>query len=264
VRHVGKSGYRSQRFRRNLTRGDPVRHRLSRQRQDAPLGHAPRSGGVIRARHRHFRGKLGLFSMREISAYRSSGVCSKRRRFACGRRRWRARGRSLPSITATAASAAASPLERALSFKRSFPASSHRRTISSSDNRRATGYAESSPNDHSSSAIVHLSVSTRVTPGSRPNASRRTPSPRLNTTRVPRAIRCNSGRPLRARERDQRILRRSMRGRPWTASADHSQTGPIPAHTRNEPPIRRLSCAAIALVDSSRRPDSNRGPLHYE
>jgi uncharacterized protein YndB with AHSA1/START domain len=89
-------------------------------------------------RQRHFSSKLGLSSIRETSAYRSSGVCSKRRRLACGRRRLRARGRWLPSITATAASAVASPLERALSFKRSPPARSHRRTMSSSDSWRAT------------------------------------------------------------------------------------------------------------------------------
>jgi hypothetical protein len=135
--------------------------------------------------HRHLSGKRGLSSMRGISAYRCSGVCSKRRRFACGRRRLRARGRLLPSINATAASAAASPLERALSFKRSFPASSHRRTMSSSDNRSATGYSESSPNDYSSSAIVHLSVSTTVTPGSRPNTGRTAPKARLTPLEYP-------------------------------------------------------------------------------
>ena len=62
----------------------------------------------------------------------------------------------------------------------------------------ATGYNESSPNDHSSSAIVHLSVSTRVTPGSRPNASRRPPRTHLTQLEYPERPVVTVARPARA------------------------------------------------------------------
>ena len=133
-------------------------------------------------RHRHFSGKLSLSSIRSMSAYRSSGVCSNRRRPARGRRLFRASGRWWPSMTATAARATASPEERASPFSRAFPARTQRLTMSSSEISRAACDSESSPNDHKSSASVHLSTETSVTPGSRPNA--RSAAPNSRRTRL--------------------------------------------------------------------------------
>lgn len=137
------------------------------------------AGGL---RHRHFSGKLSLSSIRSMSAYRSSGVCSNRSRPARGRRLFRASGRWCPSRTATAARAAASPEERASPFSSAFPARTQRLTMSSSEIASAACDSESSPNDHKSSASVHLSTETSVTPGSRPNA--RSTAPNSRRTRL--------------------------------------------------------------------------------